>query len=562
MRFKVIGENDLVDPISQICKNREVDNYKELLNISKESCHSPLLLDNMDTVVIKMKEALKEQKKLHIIVDSDMDGITSASMLYLYLKQMGFKNITWNVHAKKIHGIFMEELEEFDFDILLVPDAGTNDLKNHALLSEMGKTVICLDHHEQEKITTNAIIVNPKACDYPNKEISGAIVVHKFCEAMDKATGNSFADYYLDLVAIGAIADMMDTRVPETRYYCIEGLKKLNNPMLKALYEGGKFSIGNTLNIEGVQFYIAPLVNAVFRIGTKEEISLMFQNFIDTEQTMEDYKKRSVGLIKVPMQENFYRKMGSIKRSQAKLKESILEKAHALESFSLEDKILMLTFSKEDDAEILGLIANDLANRYKRPILIMSEKSNGEYRGSARNYSKFEVKELKSFLSDMPFNLLAGHENAFGVGCKAEKLEEIKKEIKEKTKDVEMEDMFFVDLSMDCGLMNTQFIKMLDRFSALWGIGLTAPLFHVYNVQAEDIVVNEKQTMISFKSNAVDYVIFRPTEEDIENLVGKNAELQVVGQAKMNRWLGEEKPQFIVDNYTVVCYNESKSFWF
>ena len=105
--------------------------------------------------------------------------------MYLYLKEYGYPNVTWNCHEKKIHGIYKEELEQFDYDLLIVPDAGTNDTEKCESLVKKGKEIIILDHHEKEIDNPWAIIVNPKTCDYPNKEISGAIVVHKFCEVLD-----------------------------------------------------------------------------------------------------------------------------------------------------------------------------------------------------------------------------------------------------------------------------------------------------------------------------------------------------------------------------------------
>ena len=103
-------------------------------------------------------------------------------------------------------------------DLLIVPDAGSNDYKEHKILSDRGVEVIVLDHHEADKISTDAIIVNNQFHNYPNKGLSGVGVVYKFCQVLDDTLGVKYADLFLDLVAIGLVGDMMSLLDFETKH--------------------------------------------------------------------------------------------------------------------------------------------------------------------------------------------------------------------------------------------------------------------------------------------------------------------------------------------------------
>ena len=97
----------------------------------------------------------------------------------------------------------MDYINSHDFDLILVPDAGSNDYEAHAALKALGKDIIILDHHLADKISDDAIVINNQLSNYPNKDLSGVGVVYQFCRYIDEKMKINFADYYLDLVALG-----------------------------------------------------------------------------------------------------------------------------------------------------------------------------------------------------------------------------------------------------------------------------------------------------------------------------------------------------------------------
>ena len=135
-------------------------------------------------------------------------------------------------------------------------------------LKECGKTVIVLDHHEAEKTSEDAIVINNQLSNYPNKFLSGVGVTWQFCRYIDKIMNNSKANEYLDLVALGMVADMMDLKDFETRHLVTLGLKQIRNPYLKGMVSKQSFQLRDGITPFGIAFYIAPYVNATIRVGS------------------------------------------------------------------------------------------------------------------------------------------------------------------------------------------------------------------------------------------------------------------------------------------------------
>ena len=97
----------------------------------------------------------------------------------------------------------MDYINSHNFDLILIPDAGSNDYEAHAALKNKNIDTIILDHHLADKISDDAIVINNQLSDYPNKELSGVGVVYQFCRYIDEKMQTNYADYYLDLVALG-----------------------------------------------------------------------------------------------------------------------------------------------------------------------------------------------------------------------------------------------------------------------------------------------------------------------------------------------------------------------
>ena len=163
---------------------------------------------DIQDAVHMLSRALNSEGKIYIQVDSDCDGYTSSAVLINYLHKMGYRDkIMYSFHPSKEHGFdidrFVENKLQNYVNLVIIPDAGSNEYDKHAKLRDMGIPMLILDHHHAEKKTEDAVIVNNQLSDYPNKELSGVGVTYKFCKALDEWFGQDYADEFLDLVAVG-----------------------------------------------------------------------------------------------------------------------------------------------------------------------------------------------------------------------------------------------------------------------------------------------------------------------------------------------------------------------
>lgn len=207
------------------------------LNTSREDILDPLLLDNMREGAKMLVKHLSAGDKIFVQVDADADGMTSSAALINYINMfapgVAQNNILYRVHTGKQHGIILNTIPD-DVKLVIIPDAGSNQISEHKELWDKGIDVLVLDHHEVDEISLYACIINNQTCDYPNKTLSGVGVVYKFCSYLDSLLGCDYADRILDLVAVGIVADMMDLRNFETKELIDLGLNNLRNPFITA----------------------------------------------------------------------------------------------------------------------------------------------------------------------------------------------------------------------------------------------------------------------------------------------------------------------------------------
>ena len=296
MRYQLIKPiNPDYSTIEQILTNRGIkrEDVYHYLNTTDDDISSPLDLGekSLNAAAQSIIQHIFSKDKTLVICDCDCDGFTSAALLINYLYDLfpayvetGLK---WFVHEDKQHGLedVMDYINSHDFKLVIVPDAGSNDYEYHRQLKERGIDVIVLDHHLADETSPYAIVVNNQLCEYENKELSGVGVVYQFCRFIDERMKTSFADEYLDLVALGLTGDMMSLTSIETKHLINKGFEPNNikNPYIYEMWQKNKFKLGEHITSIDAAFYIVPMVNAVQRSGTIEEKELLFKSMLKYE---------------------------------------------------------------------------------------------------------------------------------------------------------------------------------------------------------------------------------------------------------------------------------------
>ena len=176
---------------------------EKYLNPTETDLYDPLLLVNMDEGVTMLKKHLDNDSIIYLVVDCDCDGVCSSAIIYNYIKDIYPRaQIMWDMHEGKQHGVELKKVPK-EANLVLIPDAGSNQYEEHKSLREDGYDVLVLDHHLCDKLSEDACVINNQMGDYPNRGLSGAGVVYKFVKYFDSKYGYDFANKYLDLAAIG-----------------------------------------------------------------------------------------------------------------------------------------------------------------------------------------------------------------------------------------------------------------------------------------------------------------------------------------------------------------------
>lgn len=558
MEYKLIGKNNYFDPIKTVLENRGIVDIQSYLHINEKVVIHWSKLKNIEKAINCFLKHVKNNSKIFIQVDGDADGYTSAALLISYLKKV-FPNIQiiWRLHDGKEHGIFIDTIPD-DVQLVIIPDAGSNQIDEHRQLIEKGIDTIVLDHHECNKESEYAIVVNSQLSpEYENKQLSGVGIVYKFCKGLDEILNINLADDFLDLVAIGNIADTQDMRSLETRYYVNKGLNNINNKLLKALFEKQSYSTKGVVNINNVEYYIAPLINACIRVGTMEEKSQMMRSLLETDEKIY-YKRKN---IYEPIEVNTARMLVNIKQRQNRMRDKgvVLIKDKIKEKNLLQNKLLIVDVTDILDKNLIGLVANGLKDEYKRgTILVRYNKEKNTMTGSLRGYDKGSIKDLKTFLQSLnKFDLIEGHPNAAGLEISPEKLVEANEMINEILKNELINTTIHeVDFIIPSNQLKKQFITEINKYKYLWGHNVEEPLIAIKDIEinSNEIYLNGKnKNTIKFIHKDIEFIKFRSNEDEWSSIINKGERLvlDIVGKCATNEYGGKKTLQIIIEDLAV-----------
>lgn len=570
MKTKLVNENFKSDWVKNLLIARGVDgaHMEEFLHPTWANISSPTYLDNVEKAARAILTAVKTKKHIGLVVDCDVDGIASATIIYRYLHEVDPDvNITYFFHDGKQHGLedCWEKFIEAEVDIVIEPDAGINDRKYHELLGEKNIYTVVLDHHEYEGggFSTFAIYVdNQTSPNYENKSLAGCGVTWQTCRMMDQIRDTKDADKYVDLVALGCASDVMSPLTYENRAIFDYGFSHVQNPTFKAFCDKQAYSMQNIINYTSVAFYVAPLINACMRTGEPEEKLLMYKMFLHPERIVESHKRGAKGE-SVSILEEGLRVLTNVKARQQRLIDQYLGsfRGKILENGLSENNIIVIPLTDEDDftSELNGLLAMKLSGEFHKPCLFLRASNDGLSKGSARNPNGSPISDLKEFYSDCPYVEWAfGHASAHGVAVQTNHLDDFVKWFNEKSSCYTFNENSY-EVNFELRPTDTYFESLcteIGHFDALWGGNNPTPIISMKQVhlKASDIKIQGKnQDSIKFDVNDVACVMFRCKDIINEiNAAGNDLVINFIGKANLNSWLGKTSAQLIIEDIEIL----------
>lgn len=578
------------DFLERILTQDGVEDIYEFLHVNKSHTHDPFLLKNMERGIDLLHKKL--DKTIFIKRDPDVDGYTSAAYLRGFINDISPNTkIICTTSYQKEHGIFMEDIKNIaeDIGLIIIPDAGSSSVNECKEITEKyGIPILIIDHHEIDKdIEKYATLINCMDREYPNNTLSGVGVVHKFCLAYASKYGikEEVCDYYLDLVSLGLIADSMDMRNLETRYYALEGLKEENrhNLLIKelALKYADEMKLGFTL--ESVGWVIAPKINGLIRYGTPEEQNDLFRALCGEKEDREYQPRKPRGTPKdAPkppieihsLQKTMARVCGNAKSRQDKAVRDYMKLLdNAIQSQQLDKNSVIIVDATDiiDKKTVTGLVANKLTEKYHRPIVILKSKDENLYGGSGRGYDKGIIDDFRTFLNETGVFNCAGHDNAFGVSLLKEDLNKAIDLCNEKLKLDDLVTIHEVDYEVKAENLSLKAILKVAESYEIWGKGVPEPTFVITNIQipAKDIIgYGDNKGFIKFHYNGIDYVKKYCCKGEWEvmtlrdrNVLGENKKvlhMTIIGNFVLNEWNEQRYPQVKIKYFESEEYAPTK----
>ena len=488
--FQHISEKFHISPrVASLIRNRDVigdDAIEKYLNGTIADLYDGMLMKDMDKAVAVLEEKIKENAKIRIIGDYDIDGIQST-----YILLEGFRMLGADVDSdipdrmKDGYGLnrnLIDRALEADVDTIITCDNGIAAAEEIAYAKSMGMTVVVTDHHEvpyteiggeRRYILPEAdAVVDPKQedCTYPFKGLCGAAVAYKLVEALMEAMGKDAedADYLMENVAIATIGDVMDL-VDENRIFVKQGLdmlKRTENLGLKALMGCTGVNV-DKLSPYHIGFVIGPCMNASGRLDTAKRAL----------ELLEAKKVAEADLLAGDLK--------ALNDSRKDMTAQAVEEAFIqVENSELKNADVLVVYLPECHESLAGIVAGRIREKYYRPVFVLTKSAEG-LKGSGRSIETWHMYEglnrVKHLLSKF-----GGHKMAAGLSMPEENLELFRKEINEKSgiTPEDLNEKIAIDMQLPFECVNEKFIGELAVLEP-FGKGNARPVFAERQVQVE-----------------------------------------------------------------------------
>jgi single-stranded-DNA-specific exonuclease len=448
------------------------------------------MLRGVDVAVERIVQALQEQQPILVHGDYDADGVTSATLLTRFLGKIG-ANIQYHIPHRMndrygLGAAAIRRAAEAGAKLVIAVDCGVSDHESVAVARELGLDTIIVDHHQPPDVLPGgAIVIDPKVPEdtYPERELASVGLAFKLatalCQRLDMPF-NSLARAFLDLVAVGTVADVAPL-TGENRVMTAAGLELLPRTRkvgLRALMR--LCNLNGVVRASDIAFRLAPRINAVGRMGDAADA-------MDLLLTDDEVTASRLAL-----------HLDTLNRQRQQVQDATYREALQTieDEVDLDESHVLVLSAAHWHAGILGIVAAKVLQSHGRPTVMLTEE-NGEMRGSARSIPDFDITGGLGQCSDCLIRY-GGHSLAAGLALDASDLEEFRERLNAIAADslagLDLRPRIEADAEVTLAEITPALLDELDRLQPC-GHGNPVPLFVATGVEVVEsrAVGGEKQ---------------------------------------------------------------------
>ncbi len=502
--------------------------------------HNPFLLNDMDVAVERIEKAIMKKEKITIFGDYDADGVTSTSILYMFLRENG-ADVDYYIPNRFSDGYGMNKeavsrIAKNNTKLIITVDNGIAAYDEVEFAKSLGVDVVITDHHEcPEKIPECCAVINPKRKDsnYPFSELAGVGVVFKLITALSKEGLEKVIKKYILITAIGTIADIVPLN-DENRAIVIMGLKMVpcnSNPGVQALL--------NIANIEGeakvsdFAFGIVPRINAAGRLADASVCVEMFSS--------NDYNRCM----------NIANHIDSLNTNRQNIEKNITDEVFdIIEKQKLYKDNVIVVYGEGWNSGVIGIVSSKVTEKYYKPSIVITDDTDDLAKGSGRSVADFDLYEALKKCSSI-LTKFGGHSLAAGLSLKKNNIDEFRVLINKYAGDLLNGKKFVQKINIDYILkesfLNVDVINSLNVLEP-YGVGNPKPVFALLEAKVlrKQLLSDGKHIKLNLLCNGVNIDAIGFSMGDFDPVITEGCTIDIAGNLEINSFRGNDNAQIII----------------
>ncbi len=518
---------------------KTVDEAREFFGMDESVAADPFDFPDMYKAVRRIKTALENFERIAVYGDYDADGVTATALLYSYLEMQG-ADVVYAVPNRHTEGYGLsynaiDNISRMGAKLIITVDNGISAIEEAEYIRQLEMDLVVTDHHLPSDVLPDAVaVVDPhrQDCILPFKDYAGVGVAYKLICALE-GEENEVTDSFLDLAAIGTIADVMPLH-NENRSIVRRGTALINDSDrvgIQALIEVAGLD-GKPIKSGTVAFGLSPRINAAGRIGSADRaIKLLLTDDYDEAQML-------AGEINDDNVERQQTEQDILGQAVNQIDE------HPSWKY---DRVLVVSGDGWHDG-VIGIVASRLVEKYGKPAIVITIDGDTA-KGSGRSIEGFSLYDALCECGNV-LDHYGGHTLAAGLGLDADKIDDFRKAVNDYAYTTEFPDpVQTIDFKINPSVVNIELLDVIEILEP-FGAGNPQPIFGLYNMTLTEItpIGAGKHLRLGLRRGDANLsaVLFRVTQYDFPYAVGDVVD--VAATFDSNEYLGQIRLSILVKN--------------